>query len=648
MIKNFMNKVNPTYEKLEQELVSNRFDESSAAMLLDSGKIDLHQCNQNGDTLLHTCLKNKKFRAANWLLQQQIDLDKKDKNGKTGLRTVVETGEATLMDTIVHNYDLDINNVDEHGRSLLQDAVISGNNKMASKLLEHNIDINIKDKQNKNVAFDAISYGDEKVIHNIISHDDIDLNIRDHNGKTILLDQKVLWDDELAKKLLENGADPTICDNAGHNFLTKTALRGASGQAILDVAIKCGCDINKKVANEKSILMEVMYAFASIPQTEKQRREGLKSVAQQLVRHGININAIDDKNETALFDLVRVGDIEGCAFVLEHKVDVNYQNNDKETALNLAILKGVYNLDLILLLLQYGANPTLKNKNNQTIPEILNNIILQTHGLKNLEDQKLLLNIHSEGNYLLILKEILANEDFDFNYLDSINNPLFFTPFLYGDKNVMQLYIQNRVDINLENIQKHNIFYEYVLHVFKKGKFDKDFRDNLIFLLINKANRDCIDIDGQNIYTKVATLKKCNINLFKALVEVTKHNYKAQDNLGRTIMHYCVFNNNIELLKLIYGVERDIQNISDNFNMLPITYAALGGKKDIVKFFIHKGGHITTNKTIPLKVREKFSPLLVNITKLLDECKDPDWKRKLTILRDQLLKDFTVNESKII
>ena len=648
MIGKLMGKMNPTFEKLEKELLSSRFDESTASMLFESGKIDLNQKNDLGESLLHTCLKKKKFRAANWLLKNNISLTTKDKIGKNGLRVVVESGEAVLMDTIVNNYDININTKDEDGRSLLQDAVISGNDAMASKLLEHNIDVNIKDKHNRNVVFDAISYGDEKVINSVVSHDKIDLNIVDKEGKTILHDQKVLANDELAKKLLENGADPTICDSTGHSFLSKTALRGEAGQAILDVAIKCGCNLNRKIANKKSILMEVMFAFASIPKIEKQRREGLKRVANQLVRHGININAIDNKNETTLFDLVRAGDIEGCAFVLENGVDVNHQNNYGQTVLNIAITKGIYNLDLILLLLQYDVDPTLKDKKNKTVPEILNDIILQTHGLKELEDKILLSKIHSEGNYLLILKEILSIKNYQFNYLDSTNNPLFFTPFLYGDTNVMQIYIRSGVNINLKNREKHNIFYEYVLHIFKQGRFIKDFRDNMIFLLLNKVDRNCTDIDGQNIYTKVATLKNCNLALFRVLVEVTKHDYKAQDNMGRTIMHYCVFNDNLELLKLIYGVERDIQNIADNFNMLPIMYAALGGKKDIVQFFIQKGGHITTNKQIPDKIKEKFIPLLSNIVKLIEECEDPDWKRKLTILSQQLHKDLTIENKKII
>ena len=643
MFKNIMNKINPTIKNLEKELLSDRFDKVSAETLLQSKKININTVNENGETFLHLCLKKKKYRAIKWLLEQGMDINKTDSSGASVLRLIAESGEVELLNSVMKNYNIDINTVDKDGRSLLQDAVINGHKNMASKLIEHNIDVNIQDKNKRNVAFDAISYGDDKVIEEIITHNDIDLNVIDKNGKTILHENKVLENDKLASKLLERGADPTICDKDGYNFLTKTALKGKAGEAILEVAIRCGCDLNKKIANEKSILMEVMYAFANIPKTEKERRFGLKNIAKQLVRHGIDINAIDNKNETALYDLIRIGDVEGCAFVLENNISINHKNDNEETALNLAILKGVKNLDIILLLLQYDANIKTKNKYNKTIPEILNDIILQTHGLKNLEDNDLLLNIESTGNYLLILKEILALKKFNLNYLNSKGDPLYFEAFLYNEIRIVQLYLKYGIDINLVNKDGHNLFYEYVLQSFKIGKYKDDFRDNLIFLLIKHINRDTVNKDGQNIYTKVATLKECNLSLFRILIDVTKHDYKSTDNLGRTIMHHCVFNGNNELLELVSGVESTLHNIDDNFNMLPITYAALGGHKEIVKFLINKNSNITSSKSIPAKVKEKFAPLLQNFTKLLDECTNKDWKQKLNILHQQLHKDLCCN-----
>ena len=68
--------------------------------------------------------------------------------------------------------------------------------------------------------------------------------------KAVLNDKKVLSDDKIAKKLLENGANPTIIDPNGSNFITHTALRGEDGEELLNVAIEQGCDLNSNVADK--------------------------------------------------------------------------------------------------------------------------------------------------------------------------------------------------------------------------------------------------------------------------------------------------------------------------------------------------------------------------------------------------------------
>jgi len=605
--------------------------------------MNINQVNDNGNTLLHICLKNNKFKAASWLVKQGADLSILNKNRIAPIRIAIEKGNAPVIESIIKHGDININQVDGSGRSLLQDAVIMGNNAVAELLIENSIDVNIKDRLNRNVAFDAVAYGDNKLIDKIITIDGLDLNTIDTNGNTLLHDPRVLEDDELAAKLLKNGADPTICNSKGMNFLTHTALKGKAGEAMLQVALACGGDIKSKTTGSNSILMEVMFSFAKISQGESNRRDGLKDIAKTLIKHGLEIDAINKDGETSLFEMVRSQDIEGCAFLLENKVDVNKLNKHYETALSTAILKGIENLDMIVLLLQYGADPTIKNRYNKTVPEVLNNIILHVHNLRKLKNIEILNEISPTGNYMLLLKEILEVDTYDFTYLDSTGNPLFFIPFLYGDLKTAKLYLKHGLDINIINIHGHNIFYEYILKIFQAGKYFNEFRERLVFLLVNQVNIDTVNSHGQNIYAKVALIPNCNLKLFRKLIEVTRHNYNSTDNLGRTIIHSCVWGNNIDLLKLVYGVERNTQNIADNFNILPITYAALLGNKEIVIEFLRRDIVITSKKEISKAAKIKFQPLLKNLTKLTIDVEDKDNLRKIGILQEQVRKDFSLN-----
>ncbi len=643
MISKYFKNKNFAITKLENELLKDTFSITTADEILKSSKIDLNEINQNGNTLLHICLKNNKYKAAIWLIKQGVDLSIKNKNQISTMRIAVEKGNIPVIETILKYANTDINQVDENGRSLLQDAVILGNHKVAKLLIEQSIDINIKDKNNRNVIFDAIAYGDTNMIDEIVSIENINLNNIDKDGKTVLNDKKVLEDDKIAKKLLENGANPTIIDPSGYNFITNTALRGKDGEDLLDVAIQQGCDLNNNIADHNSVLMEVMYAFTRVTNGELKRRSELKNVANKLLENGSDINAIDKNGETLLFDMIKKNDIEGCAFLLENGVDVNQINKNHDTPLAIAILNGIYSFDIIILFLQYKADPTIRNKHSQTIPEVLNNIILQIHNKKQIDNSDILNSIKLDGKYMLILKEIIFIKDFNFDYLDSMGNPLFFIPFIYGDMKTCKLYINSGLDINLKNKHGHNIFYEYVYKSFKDDIYFHEFRENLVFLLVNKADIKSVNKHGQTVYSKIALIHNCNLKLFRKLIEVTRHDYRSIDNMGRTIMHSCVWSNNIELLKLVYGVERNIQNIADNFNILPITYAALLGYRDIILEFLRRDTIITSGKEISLKTKEKFQPMLKNIEKLTNNIEDKNELRKLVIFKEQVLKDLTIN-----
>ena len=414
---------------------------------------------------------------------------------------------------------------------------------------------------------------------------------------------------------------------------------------MLKVAIRMGCNINTQVANENSILMEVMYAFSKIPQSEAARRNEFKNMAKTLIRQGIDVKAINNNQETVLFDLVRVSDIEGCAFVVENGVNINQINKNKETALSIAILKGVKNLDIIVLLLQYDADPLIKNKHKQTVPEVLNNIILHTHSHKIMKKNKILNAINSTGNYLVILKEVLGGARCGFDYLDSKGNPLYFTPFLYGHLELAKLYFKIGVDINIKNKFGYTLFYLYVLSQFEKGEYTDKFRPSLNFLLANRSNILARNKNYQTVFSVIPLIENCNLDLFRQLIEITRYDYTIQDNRGRTIMHSCVWGNNLDLIQIIYGVERNIQNIPDNYNILPITYAALLGNKKIVKEFLRKGSEIRSSGKIPKLIISSFKPMLKNLDTLIDETTDIDYERKINILIDGIKRDFGVIES---
>lgn len=638
MFKSIIHSRHPSVDNFLEILLDQKFDKNKAEKMLP--KINKNYKFDDGDTLLDKCLRKNKFKAASWIVQQGIEITTRNKDNVSTVRYAIEKGDIIVVDNIVKHSDFNINQVDENGRSLLQDAVILGYDKISEILINQDIDVNIKDKYKRNVLFDAVNYGSMQIVDRVLSVEGLELNNIDIEGNTVLHQQPVLDNDNLAIKLLENGADPTIFNKEGYNFLTHTALRGDEGKELLDIAISYGCNLNVKNTNQNTVLMEVLQSFSKIDNTEIERRSELKSVAKKLIDGGSDLNEKNKHGETMLFSMIRKGDRDGCAFVLENRSDPNVKNNNQETPLHIAVLKGTTFLDMIILLIQYGADPTIPNKFRHTVPEVLNEVILQLYKLKPISHKEYLPSLVSTGQYMIILKEIISLKQFNFDYYDSHGYPLFFLPFLYGDIKTTQLYLSKGFKINTKDKYGNNLFFRYVLNCFENGEYFKEFRDNLVFLLVNKIDIRITNDDGQTIASRVALIPKCNLKLFRKLAEVTKQDYNAVDKEGRTIIHNCVFGKNIELLKIVYGVERNTQNISDNNNMLPITYAALFGYQEIVVELLRRNAVVNSGKSISKEIKEKYRNYLINLDNLLVGIDDKIMIRKINILIEQNSKRF--------
>jgi ankyrin repeat protein len=642
MLKSFINKLSSTPEGFLKELFKKNIDVKALQSMLDGGKFSINYQNEEGDTFLHLCIINNKFKSAKWLIENGIDVTLINRLNQEPIQLAIKKNNHLIVELILKTKNVDINQLDQDGRSLLQNAVLDGNEEIAFELINNAIDVNSVDKNNRNVVFDAVAYGDEQLINKIIDVEDVDLNLVDCDGETILHKSETLANEDLCIKLVEKGADPTICDGEGKNLLYHTAIKGMEGSRLIDVAIEHGCNINATVRNNNTILMETMLAFYKIPDSEASRRESLLKMAENLVVKGIDVNAINDDGENGLFDAIRNNDYNACAFLLGQKVDVNKQNNKYQTPLLIACLEGIVALDIVLLLLKHGANASIKNENNQDVLEILNELTLHTHNYKKLQDEILLEYAQKEKQFILIIKEILQNSLVNVQHLDSKGRPLFFTPLLDGYYDLFKLYIMNKFDINSLDARGLNIFYVYVFTVFSVNKYFDTFRSNLIGMINFGVDINLVDSDGKNIFSKIIK-HDTEPKLFEALVDVSRFKYESRDKQGRTVCHHAVLNKNLEIVKLIYAKNEDVINIADGYSILPIVYAALTDRFDIVKEILgYSNVYIKAKRAVPMPVRVKFAPMVAKVDNLKTKTTDKDLLRKITILTDQIKSDFKV------
>ena len=612
--------------------------------MLDSNEFSINHQDENGNSFLHLCIEKNKFHSAIWLIKNtDIDLTLCNGQNQDALLLASQKNNHRIVEAILLTKKIDINKIDNENRTLLQNMTLSGNKETVRKFLKHDADINHKDNNNKNILFDAVDYGDEDFLKELLDVDNIDVHAIDIQGQTLLHKTGVLKSEDLCIKLLQKGLDPSICDQDGNSFLYHCASQGMEGSKLLEVALEYGGNINAKVNNNNSLLMESLKLFYKTPSGEKNRRESLLKMAETLVDKGLDINAINDDGENGLFDAIRNKSYDTCAFFTIKGVDINLQNIHGHTPLMVACEDGIESLDLVLLLLNYEADVTIVNNDNKTVLEVLNNYAMLARGFISDENTSLKENAVVEKEHISLLKEILVNIDFKTDILTSKEQPLFFEPLLYGDVTLFSVYVKNKFDINQVDKSGLNIFYIYVYTVFSKNKYFENFKNVLVAMIANNVNINFQDKEGQHVFSKVIT-KDTNIKLYNDLVEVCNFNYSLKDKRGRTVYHHCVLAPNIEILKFLLHENRDTINDADSYGIRPLMYAALMQSIDIVYVLLDMGNvYINSSSSIPAIIREKFKPMISKLDTLSEKTNDKDLLRKINILIAQIKKDFRID-----
>jgi len=628
-----------------QELLQDSPNESWLEDGLKDEMIDINHKDNNGDTFLIKCIKVSKTKSAKWLIEHNADLTIQNNIGKSALYFAIEKRNREIIKLILDSKKIDLEQRDIEGRTLLQNIVMHGHNEMAKILITHGVNVNNIDNKNRNILYDALSYGDQGFVQYLLNLEGLELNLLDEDGNSIMHHVEVIKDDDVAKKLLIAGADPTLKNKNGESFLLTTALRGEAGEGLIDIALEHGADVNSPTANDNTILMELIALSSNLSVDEKDRRESLLRTSRKMLKHGGNINAIEKNNESGLFNAIRLCDYDLVSFLLAGGIDPNIISDTGDTVLNLIIYEGVKELDIILLLIEYGANPNIRNKDGKTIYELLNMFTLHILGTKPITDEEIVNKIDPNGQYVRIIKEFLEhrNKEESLNYLDSTGDPLFFKPLLFGHFPLFKLYIKCGLDINTTNKANHTIFYEYVVKVFEKNLSDEKscekFQNNLSNLLSNKAERNYQDGLGWTVLHKIMSTK-CNEKLFDILTKIVLFDYGIQDNQGRTVIHNAVWANKISIVKKIYNNAPLSINIVDEYGILPITYAALLGNQKLVILFLDMNSNISGREGITDQAIKKFSPMLKNLKKLKVDLVDKQLIKKFDILIGQIVRDF--------
>ncbi len=639
MFNKLLKKTKITEDEFIKELLSSSFNLEKITKIYTQLDINLNSYYYKDEHILHYCCKKELFQSVQWLLEQGVSPEIENSQKETAIFYSIHSKSSAIIQLLV-DYKADINHLNIYKRTALQDAVISANNRIVNYLIEVTTNLGNCDVHGNNLIFDAIANGNLEIIKRVASLKEVNFNQINEEGNTILHKEIVLKNNSLALLLMDLGADPTILDKNGKNFLFYAITKGIENISIIEKAVSLGCNINSRSSQNTTLLMESVNYFLNTPKEDTEQRNSHFEMIKELINLGINVEALDNKNENALFLATRSEDRDLINLFLEtSNIHLNHENNNGETVLLILVLNGIRNSDLIKLYLEKGTNPTLVNKFGKSIIEILIDIILHIQNRKDLDfEYKIVLN--DDAEYPTVLENLLRNCKIDLNQLNSMGEPMFFQSILHFNFKLFKILRIKNINLNQKDKDGNNIIFKLMEYNYQGKIKDKKLYLNTLKSLINSG----VDINAKNneglTALHVAVTEKCEYTI-RLLLELRADCY-ITDTKGRSIIHNCIWKNTTKYFKLIHNYNKEIVNIPDMFGVRPINYAAFMGKKDFVIELLDEGALVNNPmKKDPkiLKFLEKYHSNIINLTKGVEKEVD---KANLKLLADNMIKEFGI------
>jgi ankyrin repeat protein len=365
-----------------------------ARYLLENRADPNAKCDNKQERVLHWAVRKGNYDMCQLLVLNSADIDKLDSDNRTALSYAVTENQIDLVryllenranpnaiyrrskDTVLHfaairgnlkicqllvSKGACIDTLDSYDRTALSYAVEKNQLDLTKYLLKNGADPNVKvgDIQNT-VLHRAVWEGNYEICQLLVS-EGASINVLDRFNRTALLDAVTRNETDLARYLLDNGANPN------EEFTRKTGAFDYDYEG----------DFEGDHDNEGDYERDTPLHCAV--------RKGNYEMCQLLVSNGAYIDALDSNQRTALYYAVSESQLLLTRYLLENGANPNAKCNVwqgkyfiQESMIRIAARKG--NLDIFQLLFSMGANINFFTLNSEEALLIaLENIISSTN-----------------------------------------------------------------------------------------------------------------------------------------------------------------------------------------------------------------------------------------------------------------------------
>ena len=266
---------------------------------------------------------NPDTKLMGWMIKKyNLDINQVENEGKTALHIAAQQGNFNNVKLLVKR-GISINQRDKNGTTALMLAAKNGHTEVITFLLNHGAKIKDKDKLNNTALFYAAGYSNVKTTQLILRHG-ANLYHKNITGQTPIQFAAKNINYQIVIYLIESGHHLGVTNSDYYEILL-AARRDGNNKVI------------KIITNEKPRLLS---------RKELSREINAAVIAQNyelveyLLIQGANVNYRDNGQHTPLMNAANNQHYKIAQLLLDHQADWNIKYNDNLTAIMLATIKG--------------------------------------------------------------------------------------------------------------------------------------------------------------------------------------------------------------------------------------------------------------------------------------------------------------------